>query len=547
MKIRTYLTTAILFFSLAAVAQTEQLGTFRCAALNVDGLPAKLSVAGIEISLNPDSKGGDGAYAIGKKAVEKEWDFFAVSEDFNFNDELMAPLTEAGYSAGTYRGNISVTAGAVLNFTQQKPVTNTDGLNLIWNKDMTVGNEYFNKWNDHYGYTEDGADGLINKGYRFYTVEVAKDIVIDLYILHMDAEVSEGDLAARESQLNQLVADIVSLTDKRPKIVMGDTNCRYTRDRLKDLFLTAINADERYTINDCWVEKYRRGLPPVYGANALMVDKMGYKYGEIVDKMFYINHKDSPYKLTLNDFYVDTEFNNEAGEPLADHYPVVGEFGYYIDESIDPIISWDIEELNTDGSTQYYLFNKGSEMFLCDDNTLSEKPTVSWSIDGTDIKSANDKHISITSSGYSKYTTIVTANATQGATSSLEKNEGSSSYRIGNKIQVGLTSSRTRFLSYRNGSLTYAEKNNDNTIEEGAQWIFVSEEQYNKKTQKPEEKIPGDVDSDGSVTMNDANMIVNHFLGNKTDSFNEKNADVDGDEAISMSDANAVVNIYLSK
>lgn len=320
-------TTLLVMIALSVFAQ-EQKRTFTCAALNVDGLPASLSILTYKINLNPDSKGGEGAAAIGRKAVERNWDFFAVSEDFNYNTELMAPLTEAGYKCGTFKGSIKVTAGALASYLASRPVADTDGLNIIYSKDMIVGNEFLNQWNDHYGYTEDGADGLIKKGYRFYTVEVAPGIVVDVYILHMDAEVSAGDLAARESQMNQLVADLSQNMNNHPKIVMGDTNCRYTRDHLKTLFIDAVNADERYTISDCWVEKMKQGHYPRYGSDALMVDKLGYRAGEIVDKMFYINHKDSPYFIECKTFKVDTDFKNEAGEPLADHYPVVGEFSY---------------------------------------------------------------------------------------------------------------------------------------------------------------------------------------------------------------------------
>lgn len=535
-------------FAFAAYAQGTELGTFKCAALNVDGLPANISVMGVNISLNPDSKGGDGASAIGRKVVDKRWDFFAVSEDFNFNTELMAPLTAAGYSAGTYRGNISVTASALGNFLAQRPVTDTDGLNLIWNKKMTVGNEYFNKWNDHYGYTDNGADGLINKGYRFYTVEVAEGVVVDVYILHMDAEVTEGDIAARESQIRQLAGDILSLNNKHPKIVMGDTNCRYTRDRLEELFLNAINADERYTITDCWLKKCKGNRAPAYGTDALMVDRLGYVSGEIVDKMFFINHADGQYKLTLKNFKVDTDFNNVAGEPLADHYPVVGEFGYYLDESVEPEKSWDFEEMKNDASVSYYIYNVGAMKFLSDDNTLTDDGKVLWTVNGTDVQSANGKHISITSkrSG-SSYNITATSSADASATSSIEVNADGKSYRLGNKVQVSYTSSQTRFLSYRGGALTYTSKNSDNTIEEAAQWVFVSEEQYKSKTQGPDNTVLGDADGDGEVTMSDANLVVNHYLGDGAANINEKNSDVDGDNTITMSDANAIVNIFLSK
>lgn len=59
-------------------------------------------------------------------------------------------------------------------------------------------------------------------------------------------------------------------------------------------------------------------------------------------------------------------------------------------------------------------------------------------------------------------------------------------------------------------------------------------------------EVEGDVDGDGSVTMTDANMVVNTFLSGTADDAMKKKCDVDKDGTVSMSDANAVVNIYLS-
>lgn len=328
MKLKTLLL-MLLLGSATAFAQTTKKGEFTCAAINVDGLPASLSVMGVNISLNPDSKGGDGARAIGAKAPEMGWDFFGVSEDFNYNTELMEPLTAAGYMAGTYRGKIEVTAGAIAAYLAQKPVADTDGLNLIWNTATTnASGETFVPWEEHYGYTDNGADGLINKGYRFYVVSVAPFVEVDVYILHMDAEVTEGDLAARKSQIVQLAKAIKDSDNKRPIIIMGDTNCRYTRDLLELLLIKSVSADSRFTASDCWVEKCKRGVYPEYGSDALMVDQLGYEQGEIVDKIIYINNKQSKTQLKLKDFKVDTSFVNEAGEPLADHFPVVSRFEY---------------------------------------------------------------------------------------------------------------------------------------------------------------------------------------------------------------------------
>ena len=66
-----------------------------------------------------------------------------------------------------------------------------------------------------------------------------------------------------------------------------------------------------------------------------------------------------------------------------------------------------------------------------------------------------------------------------------------------------------------------------------------------------EEKQSGDVNCDNSITMADANVVVNYYLAKGTsgaalDNFDVETADVNHDEEITMADANAIVNIYLN-
>lgn len=57
----------------------------------------------------------------------------------------------------------------------------------------------------------------------------------------------------------------------------------------------------------------------------------------------------------------------------------------------------------------------------------------------------------------------------------------------------------------------------------------------------------GDVNHDGSVTMADANMVVNYFLAsNKPEDFDTTAADVNEDGSVTMADANQIVNMFLS-
>lgn len=317
-----WLLSAVMLLSampLTAAAENTN-GSFTAATLNVDGLPQKI----LGISINSDGPGSDGTKAISQAIAERGWDILGVSEDFNYNTELLSALTD--YNNGTHGGSVS----GLYN--------DTDGLNLIWKKTISVSGEKMVSWNDNYSSgifgTGNGADTMIDKGYRYYAATVAEGVTVDIYIMHMDADSDAEDIAARESQLTQLAAAIKASDNKNPILVMGDTNCRYTRENLETLFIDVINADSRFTIQDAWIEKVRGGEYPVYGSDAIVaVDKGGtYEYpeAEIVDKVFYINNTDSDVTLTADSYTVDTTFVDDSGTALADHWPVVVEFSYEV-------------------------------------------------------------------------------------------------------------------------------------------------------------------------------------------------------------------------
>ena len=348
--LRIMLALALLVCVIPAAAVTAQAaqtveGTFTAVSMNVDGLPNYI---------NSDGPGSEGTKKISAKMAERGWDIIGVAEDFNYNTELMSSLT--GYSSGTHRGGVSSLSN------------DTDGLNLIWKNSIGVTGEKWVSWNTHYSsgiFGEgNGADGMIDKGYRFYQATVAEGVTVDVYILHMDADSDAGDIAARESQLTQLADAIKASDNGNPIIVMGDTNCRYTREHLETLFIDAINADERFTIQDAWIEQVRGGAYPTYGADAIVaIDKGGsYEYpeAEIVDKVFYINNTDSSVTLRANRYVIATDFTDTDGTALADHWPVVVEFTYSATEESEHIHSY-TETITTEAGCE----TPGEKTFTC--------------------------------------------------------------------------------------------------------------------------------------------------------------------------------------
>ena len=215
--------------------QTEEGAstTFTVCALNVDGLPQ--TVAGI--SLNADGPGSEGTKLISQYLASKGYSFIGVSEDFNYHGALMSALT--GYNCGTVRDELNISH--VLDLLGDG--IDNDGLNLIWNTTdgYAASNESWTQWTSR---ASTAGNQYIRKGYRYYTMQLEEGVLIDVYVLHMDAN-DGGDeelgINSRNAQWTQLAAEIMSnsYTD-RPKLIIGDTNSRFTREAICRNFIEAV-------------------------------------------------------------------------------------------------------------------------------------------------------------------------------------------------------------------------------------------------------------------------------------------------------------------
>lgn len=330
-------------------------GKFTCAALNVDGLPTLVNSGG---------PGSDGTEAIGSIMNGLGYDFIAVSEDFEYHDELANGMTN--YNMGTYRGTVSNPFGK----------NNTDGLGFFWKKDgITATGETMVEFNEAYGGISEGANELIAKGFRHYEVTVAEGVTVDVYITHMntfgDGGNTEDDpwVHAQLSQLRQLRDYVVvkAKENKRPAIIMGDTNMRYTRHQIVTNLIEPVTSDD-LQIADPWVDLHRGGVYPTWNTKSLMIRS---KYagdvendilcaddqrGEVVDKMWYINVPGAAIQLKAISCMNDVEHFSKSTEGVsfsgitvedavgnilenqdvsytkvngyADHFPVVVSFEY---------------------------------------------------------------------------------------------------------------------------------------------------------------------------------------------------------------------------
>ena len=367
---------------------------FNAVALNVDGLPNKdISAIITTVNLNPDGKNEAGATEFCGILAKSGWDIVGFSEDFNFHDYIVDAPASTYYNFGKHSGSIST------NLTQAFSRAKIDGLGIAVAKRLTFTGDTSTglqvQWGTEYGGSgltsigDNGADNMITKGFRMYTVTFADGVAVDVYVLHMDAGTADSDddydsngndknIVAREAQLKQLADHIKSNHGKRPVIIIGDTNCRYTREQLKTGFIDYINADSRFTIKDPWVEKIWGGAYPAYGTGALMTSVYGPQAGEVVDKVFYINTTESDLVLEANSYLHDTSI------AISDHFPVVVNFTI-TDPNGAPLTdsekedNWTLEDIESGGTTNkqptwegeqvvngttYYIMNVGTGEYI---------------------------------------------------------------------------------------------------------------------------------------------------------------------------------------
>ena len=219
MKRRILLACVALSAMLGAMAQRSY--TFNAAALNVDGLPnQEISAIVTTVNLNPDGKNEAGATEFCNYLANSNWDIVGLSEDFNFHSYVAGAPASDYYNFGKHSGSITT------NLTQAFSRAEIDGLGIAVAKRFTFTGDTSTglqvQWGEEYGGSglttigDNGADNMITKGFRMYTVTIALGIAVDVYVLHMDANTADSDddydrngkdknIAAREARSSSLL------------------------------------------------------------------------------------------------------------------------------------------------------------------------------------------------------------------------------------------------------------------------------------------------------------------------------------------------------
>ncbi len=282
----------------SAANAEEQENTFSVLSINVAGLPAILS------SGNPSEN------TVKISALLDNYDIVSVQEDFAYHKKLVSEINELVYQT-EHSGNVPL----------------GDGMNIFSRYPIYEETRY--EWEDRHGLISDGADQLTPKGILYTTIEIEPGYFIDVYDIHADADCDEESLAARRSNMIQLATLIQERSAGRAVIVIGDTNSRYTR--AEDNFETAVL--EACGLTDPWVELKRNGEAPADGDALFNWDDVNSGTHEVVDKIWY--RSGAGVELTALSYdLLATEFTDDNGDQLSDHYPITATFSYKLNEKI---------------------------------------------------------------------------------------------------------------------------------------------------------------------------------------------------------------------
>ena len=270
-------------------------GSFSILSYNVGGLPEIIS----------SSKPSKYTKLISPKL--NQYDVVNVQEDFGYNDDLTSKL-EFPYQT-EFSGNVPLGNG-LMTFSK---------FPLLMSTKIA--------WKDTHGFITDGADQMIPKGFTYSSIEIKSGYFIDIYNIHTDADTDEQSMEARRSNMAQLSEYINKVSSGKAVIVFGDTNSRYTRegDDFYELLLKPCK------LKDAWIQNIMNGeIPPI--GDSLMVDELG-QLGEVVDKIWFRSGKNIEINAATFEVLF-TEFTDDEGNQLSDHYPITSRIDYKLFDNI---------------------------------------------------------------------------------------------------------------------------------------------------------------------------------------------------------------------
>lgn len=302
-----------------ANAESENIitGKLNVICCNVDGLPIPSFLSSTKRPVLKATR------LLAQQINSAECDILCAQEDFNLHSVLEKNL-DMEYSTIT-------SGGAAVG----------DGLNIF--SKFPIYNEGREAWKSAYGVFDCGSDELTPKGIQYCTVEIEKDVFVDVYNLHADAWEDENSMDAKADQFDQLINLIEehSGTD-RAVILAGDFNTNYSVFRggyqsgqyKVDLCQKLLDNFIGHGFKDAWVEINNGGnYDFTYGE---MKARYGTEYPRNWDTLDHVYYRDGAgVSFKIEEAYYDDFSCNEITWDgyLSDHAALRTVISYTVDTS----------------------------------------------------------------------------------------------------------------------------------------------------------------------------------------------------------------------
>lgn len=244
-------------------------GTMRVLSYNVAGLPDLIS--GSDPLVNTPLM----------SPLLNDFDLVLAQEDFSYHAELSADAEHPHQSTPGGGGTLG------------------DGLNRF----SETAFEDFERagWTECNGLFDSGSDCLTEKGFSVGLHQLGPGAQVDVYNLHMDAGGSQGDIEARQAQIQQILGTIAMRSADRAVIVAGDTNMDEEDEADFVTLLEGAGLTDACRELTCG-EEFR-------------IDRIMFRSSDTVE-------------LTPTSWIVDLSFVDGDGDDLSDHEAVVVEFDW---------------------------------------------------------------------------------------------------------------------------------------------------------------------------------------------------------------------------
>jgi len=153
-------------------------------------------------------------------------------------------------------------------------------------------------WEVCNGLVDSGSDCMTNKGFTFARHQLAADVFVDVYNLHMDASGGPEDIAARKTQSVQLAEFINANSHGNAILLGGDTNLKASR------------ADDGVTLDDFLAATGLTDVCRFLECGDERIDRVMFRGSDELE-------------LTPVDWSIPQEFVDAGGAQLSDHLPVL--------------------------------------------------------------------------------------------------------------------------------------------------------------------------------------------------------------------------------